>query len=146
MEDAVEVDVDHALPVVEREVREAFEFLESGSVHENRHRAELSANGGKRFRDLLRVRDVTGVCEVGIGRVEIDGCDVQAIGAQPSRDSQADAGAASSYDRRLHAGASAIKNRPSDYENRTLGACVPARHHWSRVRTGETFGSGLSHG
>ena len=51
---------------------------------------------------------------------------------------------ATGHNRRLHAQSSVIKNRPSDYENRTLGVCVLARHQRSLVRTGETFVSYLS--
>jgi hypothetical protein len=64
---------------------------------------------------------------------------MQAVGAQPLGDRRSDAGAASGNDRGLHAQASAIKNRPSDYENRTLGYCDSARQHRKRIRTGETF-------
>jgi hypothetical protein len=47
-------------------------------------------------------------------------------------------------DRRLHALASAIKNHPSDYENRTLANCDTARQEGKRIRTGETFVGHLS--
>jgi hypothetical protein len=55
------------------------------------------------------------------------------------------AGAATGHHRGLHAQASAIKNRPSDYENRTLVTCNLARQSSNDVRTGETFGQCLSH-
>jgi hypothetical protein len=54
------------------------------------------------------------------------------------------AGAASGHRSGLHAQASTIKNRPSDYENRTLGDCDPARQQGKRIRTGETFVARLS--
>ncbi len=57
---------------------------------------------------------------------------MQAVGAQPFGDRVSDAGSASGHDRGLHAQASAIKNRPSDYENRTLGNCDPARQNGDR--------------
>ena len=91
------------------------------------------------------VRDVGGVGEFGVGRIEVDDRDVQAVGAQALGDGLSNAGAASGHDRGLHAQASAIKNRPSDYENRTLGNCDPARQQGKRIRTGETFVGNLSH-
>ena len=48
-------------------------------------------------------------------------------GAQPLGDGLSDAGAATRHNRGLHAQSSVVKNRPSDYENRTLGVCVLAR-------------------
>ena len=61
----------------------------------------------------------------------------QAVGAQPAGDGSSDAGAASGHDRGLHAAApsQSIKNRPSDYENRTLAS----------VRSRKTNRTGLSH-
>ncbi|GAC1405784.1 MAG: hypothetical protein NVS4B6_22970 [Mycobacterium sp.] len=70
---------------------------------------------------------------------------MQAVGAQPVGDGLPDTGTAAGYDSGFHAQASAIKNRPSDYENRTLALRDPARQYGSLVRTGETFGGGLSH-
>jgi hypothetical protein len=62
-------------------------------------------------------------------------------------DGLADAGATTGHDGVLHVTAwrSTIKNRPSDYENRTLGNCDPARQSRNPIRTGETFEGGLSH-
>ena len=145
VKDAVEVDVDDPLPVVERDVGEPLELLESGGVDQNRDRPQLSADGGQCVVDCSAVGDVGGVGEFGIGRIEVDDRDVQAVGAQPLGDRLSNAGAASGHDRGLHAQASAIKNRPSDYENRTLGNCDPARQQWNRIPTGETFAGRLSH-
>ena len=121
VKDAVEVDVDDPLPVVERDVGEALEALEPGGVDQNRHRPQLRADGRQRVVDRGAVGDVGGVGEFGVGWIEVDDRDVQAVGAQPLGDRVSDAGSASGHDRGLHAQASAIKNRPSDYENRTLG-------------------------
>ena len=56
VEDAVEVDVDDVLPVLEREVGEPLEAVQPGGVHQNGDRAELRADGGQRGVDLRRGR------------------------------------------------------------------------------------------
>ena len=148
VKDAVEVDVDHALPVGELDVGEAFEALEPCGVDQNRHRPQRTPDLVERGIDRCPVRHVGGVGVGRVGRREIEDGDVEAVGAQPIRDGLADAGATARDDGVLHRHdfRSAIKNRPSDYENRTLGSCDPARQFGKRIRTGETFGDHLSHG
>ena len=94
------------------------------------HRPELGANAGQCLVDLGAVRDVGGVGELVVGRVEVEHGDVEAVGAQSIDDRLADARAASGHHGVLHEcglhGRSGWpfqrhKNLASDYENRTLG-------------------------
>ena len=122
MEDAVQVDVDDVLQVVEREVGEPLEAFHPRGVHQDGDRAELLPDGAQRGVDRGAVGDVGGVRELLVGRDEVEGGDVIAVGAQPIRDGLADAGTAAGDDGGLHEAApvSIIKNLPSEYENRTL--------------------------
>jgi hypothetical protein len=146
VEDAVEVDVDHPLPVLERDIGESLEPFEPGGVDQNRHRSQLCTDGVQRGVHRSAIRHVGGIGEIVVRRVEVERGDVQAIGAQPLSDGLADAGATTGHDGVLHVTAwrSTIKNRPSDYENRTLVYCDLARQSGKPIRTGETFGGCLS--
>src|SRR6516165_3268259 len=128
VEDAVEVDVDHPLPVLERDVVETVEAVQARGVDQNRHRPQPGANRRQRGIHLRSFRYVGGESEIGFRRSEVDGRDVQTVGAQPLRDGQADTGSAAGDNRGLHAEAStpnvavsATKNVPYNYENLTLG-------------------------
>ena len=114
MEDAVQVDVDDVTEVFEREVGEPLEAFHPRRVHQDGDRAELLPDGAQRGVDRGAVGDVGGVRELLVGRDEVEGGDVIAVGTQPIRDGLADARAASGDDGRLHATApvSVIKNLP----------------------------------
>ena len=129
MEDAVEVDVDHATEVVEREVGESLEALHPRRVHQDGDRAELRAHGVQCRVDRGAVGHVGGVRELLVGCDEVEGGDVVPVGTQPIRDGLTDAGAATGDHGGLHATApvSDVKNLPSEYENRTLALCSIAR-------------------
>ncbi len=116
-------------PVVERQVGEPLEAFHARRVHQDGHGSELIPD--RRHRGVHRgpVGDVGGVRELVVGCDEVDGRDVVPVGAQPVRDGLTDARAASGDNGGLHAAApvSIIKNLPSEYENRTLAHCDPAR-------------------
>jgi hypothetical protein len=76
------------------------------------------------------------VGEFVIGRLQVEHRDVEAVGAQPGGDVRSETRTSSGDDGILHdcspvAGRSrtfsGLKNHPSDYENRTLGAARAAR-------------------
>ena len=91
VEDAVEVDVDHPLPPLERDVVELLEAVQARGVDEDRDRTEFRADSGQRFVDLRAVGDVGGEGEVVFARLEVDDGDVVAVGAQPIDDRLTDA-------------------------------------------------------
>ncbi len=125
----LQVDVDDVLPVVERQIGESLEAFHPRGVHQDGDRTELFPDCGQRGVDRSAVGDVGGVRELVVGRQEVEGGDVIPVGAQPIRDSLADARAASGDDGRLHGAASVsiVKNLPFEYENRTLALCSIAR-------------------
>ncbi len=114
MEDAVQVDVDDVIEIVEREVGEPLEAFDPGGVHQDGDRAELFPDGVQRGVDRGAVGDVGGMRELLVGSDEVEGGDVITAGTQPIRDGLADARTAAGDDGRLHAPApiSVIKNQP----------------------------------
>src|SRR6478736_438244 len=79
VEDTVEVDVDDPLPVLERDFIEPLELLQSGCVHQNRHRAELGVDGVEGGVNLRPVGDVGDVGVVGVRRIEVQRRDIHAV-------------------------------------------------------------------
>ena len=127
VEDPVQVDVDHSLPVLEREVAESLEPVQARGVDQNRHRPQPRADRRQRGIHLRPIRHVGGERQIGIRRSEIDRGDVQAVGAQPMRNRQTNPGSTTGDHRCLHAQAptvnaaiSVTKNLPRNYENLTL--------------------------
>jgi hypothetical protein len=129
VEDAVQVDVDDPLPGLEAEVGEALEPVHAGRVDQDGDRAQLFPDGGQCLVYLRAVGHV-GLLpgrRIGhFGRVEVEGGDAVALGAQPLRDGQADAGGTARDDGGLHVQVRARRSRlthenlPSDFENHTL--------------------------
>src|SRR5215217_930687 len=102
VEDAVEVDVDDALPFVERNVGEFLEAVEAGRIDQDGHRPQLCPDRSERGLDLCSISNVRRMRELVLGGVEVDRGDVIAIRAQTMDDRLPDARAASSDDSRLH--------------------------------------------
>src|ERR1700744_50973 len=127
VEDPVEVHVDYPLPSLERDVVKLLEPVEAGRIHQYRDRPEPAADRCQGGIDLCAVRDVGGKPEVVVGGLQIDGRDIEAVGAEPPHAGQADTGSSTGDDRGLHSApstrnvaVSVTKNLPYNYENLTL--------------------------
>lgn len=64
VEHPVQVDVDHPLPILERDVGEALEAVQAGRVDENQDRSQPFPDFRQRRVDLRAVGDIRGVAEV----------------------------------------------------------------------------------
>ena len=111
MERAVEIDVDHAPPVVGRGVEEVRGDVPARAVHEPADRARIAFERGHRALDRLAVRDVGGVGEsaaarardlrdrlLGAGLVAIERTHYRALFAEPQRDRLRDAAGRSRHE------------------------------------------------
>ena len=97
VEDAVQVDVDDLAPLVEADVGESPEDLFARGVDQDGHRTQRGADLGEGGVDLGAVGHVGQVRVIRVGRVEVDGRDVVAVGPQPVGDRRPDTRAATGH-------------------------------------------------
>ena len=74
------------------DVGETLEVVPAGGVDQNRHRPELATDPRKRVVHLRPVGDVGRERRRVVGRLQIDGGDLETVLAQPRRDGLTDSG------------------------------------------------------
>ena len=126
----LQVDVDHPLPILEREVAETLEPVQARGVDQHGDRTQPVPDGRQRGIHLRPVCHVGGESQIGIRRLEVDDGDIKTVGAQAIRHRRADTGPATGDHRGLHdhniqastenVTVSTTKNLPRNYENLTL--------------------------